>query len=185
MKNAKIIHQDKKTCIKTLKNCLPKYLFVSVLGVLLHFTYEWSGNNPVVGLFSAINESTWEHLKLLFFPMLFLTLGESFRSQDDTVPSLPARTIGIIAGMICIVVTFYTLSGVFGQLPGFINIVIYFIAVAFAFLTEQHFINNSGKLTRNIFGAILLIFISLFFVFTFFPPNIGLFVSPVVIFVGI
>ena len=43
--------------------------FAIALGTLLHFTFEWSGNNPVVGIFSAVNESTWEHLKILFFPM--------------------------------------------------------------------------------------------------------------------
>ena len=62
----------------SLKTNLFRFIFISVLGVLLHFTYEWSGNNPIVGLFSATNESTWEHLKLLFFPMLsqqfFITL---------------------------------------------------------------------------------------------------------------
>jgi hypothetical protein len=45
----------------------------TLLGTLLHFAYDFSGQNFVVGLFSAINESTWEHLKLLFMPFL-LTL---------------------------------------------------------------------------------------------------------------
>ena len=62
----------------TLKTFLSRFLFISVLGVLLHFTYEWSGDNPIVALFSAVNESTWEHLKLLFFPMLLLTIIELF-----------------------------------------------------------------------------------------------------------
>ena len=43
------------------------YIFAMILGSLLHFTYEWSNENSFVGSFSAINESTWEHLKLLFF----------------------------------------------------------------------------------------------------------------------
>ena len=47
----------------SLKTNLFRFIFISVLGVLLHFTYEWSGDNAVVGLFSAVNESTWEHLK--------------------------------------------------------------------------------------------------------------------------
>lgn len=42
----------------TLKTFLSRFLFISVLGVLLHFTYEWSGDNPIVALFSAVNEST-------------------------------------------------------------------------------------------------------------------------------
>ena len=62
----------------SLKTNLFRFIFISVLGVLLHFTYEWSGDNAVVGLFSAVNESTWEHLKLLFFPFL-LRVIEAYR----------------------------------------------------------------------------------------------------------
>ena len=68
----------------SLKTNLFRFIFISVLGVLLHFTYEWSGDNAVVGLFSAVNESTWEHLKLLFFPFLLLTIDES-RSRCPAV----------------------------------------------------------------------------------------------------
>lgn len=50
------------------------FLFMSVIGTLLHFVYEWSGNNSIVRLFAPWNESTWEHMKLLFFPMLVLVL---------------------------------------------------------------------------------------------------------------
>ena len=50
------------------------FLLVSILGTLLHFTYEWSGENTFVGFFSAVNESTWDHLKLIFFPMLLTTV---------------------------------------------------------------------------------------------------------------
>ena len=43
-------------------------IFTFILGTLLHFTYKWSEENAIVGIFSAVNESTWEHLKLLYFP---------------------------------------------------------------------------------------------------------------------
>ncbi|MCI8518676.1 MAG: hypothetical protein HFJ51_00655, partial [Clostridia bacterium] len=49
-------------------------LFAFILGTLLHFTYKLSNNNMLVAAFSAINESVWEHLKLLFFPMLLTTI---------------------------------------------------------------------------------------------------------------
>lgn len=45
-------------------------IFTIVFGSLLHFFYDWSGKNAIVGLFSPINESVFEHLKLLYFPML-------------------------------------------------------------------------------------------------------------------
>ena len=41
-------------------------IFCLILGTILHFTYEWFNYNVIVGLFSTINESVWEHLKLLF-----------------------------------------------------------------------------------------------------------------------
>ena len=37
-------------------------IFISLIGTLLHFMYEWSGHNKVVSLFAAVNESTWEHI---------------------------------------------------------------------------------------------------------------------------
>lgn len=48
-------------------------IIVSVIGTLAHFVYDWSGQNSFVGLFTPVNESTWEHMKLLFFPMLFVS----------------------------------------------------------------------------------------------------------------
>jgi len=41
-------------------------VFIVLVGSALHFTFELSGDNPLVGVFSAVNESVWEHLKLGF-----------------------------------------------------------------------------------------------------------------------
>lgn len=49
-------------------------IFVCIAGTLLHFTYEIFGKNNFIASFSAVNESVWEHLKLLFFPLLFTTV---------------------------------------------------------------------------------------------------------------
>ena len=141
----------------TLKTNIYRFLFISILGTLLHFTYEWSQNNAIVGLFSAVNESTWEHLKLLFFPMLFLTLFELFFFRDRLPKNfLQVRTCGIFLG---------------------INIALFFVAVFFALWSEnkQYRNSESKKETSSTAFSILLIFTLLFFVFTFLPPDIGLF----------
>ena len=52
-------------------------IFCLILGTILHFTYEWFNYNVIVGLFSTINESVWEHLKLLFYPMFFISIISS------------------------------------------------------------------------------------------------------------
>ena len=117
--------------MKNLKKQLLPYIFVTTLGVLLHFTYEWSGENFIVGLFSATNESTWEHLKLAFFPMFILTIWQIFSTYNNDVHFLAARTIGILSAMCFIVVAFYTFTGVTGRNVDFVNIAIYFLGVAF------------------------------------------------------
>ena len=62
--------------IKILEIC--GFIFTTSLGTLLHFMYEWSGKNSLVALFSNVNESTWEHLKLLFYPAFIFAIIQSF-----------------------------------------------------------------------------------------------------------
>ena len=99
-----------------------------VLGIILHFIYEWSGENMLVGLFSAVNESTWEHLKLLFYPMLLTTIIGYFYLGKSISSFLCAKTIGIIVAMCFTVVLFYTYTGILGTNVDFLNIAIFFIS---------------------------------------------------------
>lgn len=54
------------------------FIAACILGVLFHFVYDWTGKNPAAAAFFPVNESTWEHLKLVFFPIMILSLGEYF-----------------------------------------------------------------------------------------------------------
>ena len=52
------------------------FFFVSIVGTLLHFAYEASGSNFIAGIFAPVNESTFEHLKLLFYPFIIYGIIE-------------------------------------------------------------------------------------------------------------
>ena len=67
-------------------------IFVLIAGTLSHFVYEWSGQNFILGFFFPIDESTWEHMKLIFFPMLSYSLFMNRQLKDDhpCVTSSPA-----------------------------------------------------------------------------------------------
>lgn len=55
-------------------------LLVSLVGSLMHFIYKWSNCNPFVGVFCAVNESTWEHAKIMLVPLLlwwFVLTGDA------------------------------------------------------------------------------------------------------------
>ena len=153
-----------------------RYLFVVLLGVFLHFAYQLSGENPIVGLFALVNESIWEHLKLLFFPMLLLTIWDTFTTQRNNLCFLPARTIGILAGLAFIVVVFYTISGIIGTNSAFVNILIFLLAVAFAFWVEKKQNRKCVHLSVTLAIGILILFIILFIIFTIAPPALGIFV---------
>ena len=154
-----------------------RYLFVTILGSLLHFAYEWSGNNFIVGLFSPINESVWEHLKLLFFPMLFLTLWDYFVRENKNTDFLSSRALGILAGMGFIITAYYTITGVIGKNIDWLNIVIFLLGVLVSFLVERTLSQRNSHIRSTAAIAILITFIVLFAIFTVAPPEIGLFES--------
>ena len=157
-------------------------LFSVGLGVLLHFTYEWSGYNKIVGYFSAVNESTWEHLKLLFVPITLFSLVQWVFKRKEYPEFLLARTVSLIIGMLWIVSAFYTISGIIGKTDiTAVNIGIFVIGVIITFvLTEiiMKFIFNAPKYSDIIALILLIIFALLFVVWSYDPPSIGLFKEP-------
>ena len=69
--------------MKRVKNFqIVSIIFVWIAGTLLHFTHDWFPDSVVFSIISAVNESTWEHLKLVFFPMLFMTIVGYFYNKD-------------------------------------------------------------------------------------------------------
>ena len=156
-----------------------RYLFVVLLGVFLHFAYELSGGNPIVGLFTLVNESIWEHLKLIFFPMLVLTLWDMFTNQRNNLCFLPARTLGTLAGMAFIIIAYYTLTGILGFQTAWLNILIYLLGVLFAFWIEKKLQHCCNTISVKIAIVIWIFFILLFIIFTIAPPALGIFLPPV------
>ena len=57
---------------------LISFLVISIVGTLLHFVYEWSNHNKIVSLFAAVNESTWEHIKIALTPMFLWGLYDGY-----------------------------------------------------------------------------------------------------------
>ena len=155
------------------------FIFTSLLGTLLHFTYEWSNNTQFIGFFSAVNESTWEHLKLIFFPMLITTIIGYFYLGKNVQNFLCAKTIGIIVSMLFTVIFFYTYSGILGTNIDVINILIFFIAIILGEYSAYRLILSDFKCNKKIAILILIILLFCFIIFTYNPPLIGLFIPPI------
>ena len=156
------------------------FVFTSVAGTLLHFAYEWSGENAVVGLFSGVNESVWEHMKLLFVPMFIFALVESRYIGKEYENFWQVKLMGMLRGLVLIPVLYYTYTGVLGVSADWFNIAIFYIAAAAAYRRESKLLKSGKTYVFSPAVAIgLLVWIAIMFaVFTFSPPDIGLFQEP-------
>jgi len=174
-----------KKQISILKFEIISTIFILILGFILHFTYEWSGNNPIVGIFSAVNESVWEHLKLLFFPMLITGVIGSLYYKEAIPNYLCVKTKGILLGLVFIVVFFYTYTGILGTNLAFLDIGSFLVAVLLGEYYTYYLINSFDSCNKQL-GIIVLLVLSLLFVlFTFFAPSLGIFTVPVSCFLAI
>ena len=153
---------------------------VSLAGTLLHFLYDWLGESPLVAPFSGVNESTWEHMKLLFWPMLLYAVVESFFfRREDRFWCIKLR--GILLGLGLIPLIFYTYNGVIGPSPDWLNITIFFLSAALSFLYETRLFSSLDKAACPSPRAAKLILSLLalgFILFTFKTPRLSLFRDP-------
>lgn len=157
------------------------FLFVSLLGTFLHFLFDLSGGNAGAALLSAVNESIWEHMKLICIPMLLFAWIEYFL-WGKTVPSFWCiKLTGLLAALLLIPVVYYTYTGILGLEADWFNITIFFLAAGAAFYWETRLF-LAGWTCRlpgwMALGGMLLIGL-LFLVFTFQPPRIPLFRDPI------
>ena len=148
-------------------------------GTLLHFLYDWTGRSILATPFSGVNESTWEHMKLLYWPLFLFALVQRpfFRNQENY---WCVKLAEILLGLVLIPVLFYTYNGVFGKSPDWINIAIFYISAALVFLFEWWAFKKDWlqcRYPRLAFAVICLLGV-LFVVFTFMPPQIPLFRDP-------
>ena len=155
------------------------FIFVSALGTLLHFLYDWLSEAIWIAPFSGVNESTCEHIKLFFWPAFIFAIIQSFFFKDRQDFWCIKRR-GILLGMIMIPTLFYTLNGVIGTLPSWVNISIFFISAAIAYIYESRLFNAENIICKNqkINIAILCIIALLFVIFTFTPPELEIFRDP-------
>ena len=154
-------------------------IFIMILGTLLHFTFKWSNNNVIVGTFSAINESTWEHLKLIFFPMLITLVIGYFYKEKNTSNYLCAKVLGIIVAIVFIITFFYTYTGIIGKNFAIVDITSFFIAVVLGQYVAYKKMKLKSSCNKVIAIIILLVLYFCFLIFTFFPPHIALFKDPI------
>ncbi len=154
-------------------------LFIIIFGAMLHFTFEWSGNNPFVAVFSAVNESVWEHLKMVFWPTLIFALIEFWPLRGKANNFVFAKTAAVYLMIALLPTIFYTYTALISE-SVIIDIGSFFIVAligqlfSYKLLTIRQFPRWVTWVSLFFFALLTILFI----VFTFYQPQIQIFLDP-------
>jgi len=152
---------------------------ITILGSLLHFVFDWSGQWYPIGIIAAVNESVWEHFKIGFWPALFFGFFEYGFIRNRISNFYIAKAAGIYAIPVTIAILFYSYTAIFGVEILAVDILIFIIAIAICQIISYKIL-TADRLPHwfNTAGIILIVLLGILFaVFTFFPPHLPIFLD--------
>ena len=149
------------------------------LTFVFHFIFGWTGKNPVIGAISAVNESVWEHVKIIFFPFVILSAIEYFIIKSSFKRFLVAKTVAAVFIVLITIVFYYTYSGILGYEVLAVDIASAIAWAILAFVISCKLYISKRNLEKHYPEAliVLILLIGLMVLFTFLPPKIGLFMD--------
>ena len=156
-------------------------VFIALGGTALHFLYDITGQNSIAALFGSVNESTWEHLKLYFWPTLFWGAAASVAFGWKLCNFIPALAAAELGGMLTILILYYTCTGILGFGIAFLNVIIFYLGAASGmFLSYSLLISGRGasRSAAAVSASVIAALGVCFAVFTNNPPDLGLFREP-------
>ena len=101
---------------------------ISLLGTLFHFLYDFSAHNKIVGLFSAVNESTWEHIKIALTPTLLWGIIDGYIYGANPNYFL-AKFVSLLIIIILIPLLFYGYKAFLKKDLFILDILIFYVTI--------------------------------------------------------
>lgn len=154
------------------------FFFIGIFGAALHFTFELSNfSSSVVAYFSAVNESTWEHLKMVFFPGLVFALIEYTYIRDVARNYIVAKVASLFIMPLVIVIGWYIYAPLVGRSVFQADLVLFYIAVFIGQWVSYRLLTSAPlapRFTQVAIGLFVVLFAA-FSTFTYYPPNVFLF----------
>jgi len=155
-------------------------LIAIVSGTLLHFTYEWSMHNRLVAIFSATNESVWEHLKIAFWPEIVIAIVYFIKKKPPFKKFITATASLLVTTLLIITSFYYTYTGIIGNHFLVIDIAIFILAIIFGFYMFFGILNdkNDCSTVGAIISTVIVIgLLAAFLLLTNHAPDLGIFMS--------
>lgn len=151
-------------------------VFCIVFSFINHYLFEWTKNCVLIAPFVPINESVWEHGKLLFFPFLFFSVFQSFYFTKSK-NFLFAKSLCLLLCTPVMIMFYYTYTGIIGYHVLIIDILIAVTIIIFMHFLSYKILTSEKTISCNFLYIIVIIIIFVFVIFTFFPPKIPLFMD--------
>jgi hypothetical protein len=154
-------------------------VFTLISGTLLHFVYGWFGGN-LWAILGSVNESVWEHQKLVFWPMTFFMVAEFIFYGRKKEGFISIKVNSILLAMFINICLFYLYSGILGTHIFIVDILLYIIAIVVAYrfayknlrwTSEFYMIDFISACELGVLLGICVLIV----IFTFDPPQIGIF----------
>ena len=155
-------------------------IVISLVGTLAHFLYDISGHNKIVGLFTAVNESTWEHIKIALTPTFIWSLIDGYKYGLN--PNYyPAKICSLLVITIVIPIIFYSYRFLFKKDIVIINISSFYIAIILSQIVFNYILKLNGfnYIYQYISCVSLFIFFGCYLLLTLLPLEIFIFKDPI------
>jgi hypothetical protein len=154
-------------------------IFVIITGTLSHFIYEWTNHNFITGFFTPVNESTWEHMKLVFFPMLIYSAFLEHKLSKEYPCIVSSLCFGILSGTWLVAILFYSYSGILGYHVFVLDLMVFIVSVLAAFFFVYRLtLRCSVRKLKTLLLILTGIMLACFLVFSCYPPKLGVFAEP-------
>lgn len=150
-----------------------------IVGSMFHFLFGLSGKLPVIGAIAPVNESVWEHEKMLVVPIIlwwlviYLLKGKEYNISENKW--FTGMIISLVSSLFTIPVVFYFYTQVFGIELIIIDILLLLFAITVGQLLSLHFYRYSDGINSVIAIGIALLILAVFIFFTFYPPHLPIF----------
>ncbi len=171
-----------KKIFKTAQSFMIKsVLLLFIAGSLFHFLYDISGQNSLVGLFTPVNESVWEHMKMVLLPTILLWslyyLINGKKQHIDKNRWFTGALVALLVSLLTIPMLYYFYTQAFGVELLWVDIGILFVANLLGQLLGVHVYRYAKGLPWGISVGILVTIVLLFMVFTVSPPHLPIFMD--------
>lgn len=154
-----------------LKLLLVSVPFLFLLGSMLHFGYDFSGKNKIVGIFSPVNESVFEHSKLLLTPLiLFWTIGYFFLNDSVNINNyFLAMLVSAFTSITIMICFYYTYKEFIGNSYLWVDIFDLFLSFFIGQIVANHFYVNA-KGVPFLISILITVVIFVLYVYLTFKP---------------